>query len=198
MQIDESSDIITVNGENIGYKEHIFIMLNKPAGVICATRDKLTPTVIGLIPQELRRRELFPAGRLDKDTRGFVLITDDGSFAHEILSPRRHVEKEYEVWLESPLSSGTVERFAQGITIDGGEECLPAKLIPIEERFARIIICEGKYHQIKRMFEAVGNKVTGLRRIRIGGLYLDDSLPEGQCRELSDEETALIRSKEIK
>ena len=129
-RIDEENDTVTLDGQRIVYRKYVYIMLNKPAGVICATKDRLTQTVIDLIPPELRRKGLFPAGRLDKDTRGFVLITDDGALAHDILSPRRHVEKEYEVTLESPAKAEYEHILADGIVIDGlsGEESENASL----------------------------------------------------------------------
>lgn len=197
LQIDENKDRVEVSGKAVGYRKNVYIMLNKPAGVICATRDRISQTVLDLIPEDMRRRSLFPAGRLDKDTRGFVLITDDGAFGHEILSPKHHVEKEYEVWLRDPIKNALCDIFAAGIVIDGEEKCEPAVLITTDDpKFVRLIIHEGKYHQIKRMFEAVGNLVVGLRRIRIGGLFLDASLAEGQCKALTDDEIVMIQKKE--
>ena len=198
-KIDEDKDTVTVNGVPVVYRKFIYIMLNKPSGIICATRDELSQTVIDLIPKELYRKGLFPAGRLDKDTRGFVLITDDGALAHDILSPRRHVEKEYEVTLERPALKEYEQKLADGITINGQsggepEKCLPAKIFFTDDPFTvRLVICEGKYHQIKRMAEALGNRVTALKRIRIGNIRLDPDLPEGQCREISHKEIADIR-----
>ncbi|MBR6101675.1 MAG: rRNA pseudouridine synthase [Ruminococcus sp.] len=183
--VDEQSDEVCISGERIGYREHVYIMLNKPAGVVCATKDRLTETVLELIPPELRRRGLFPAGRLDKDTEGFVLITDDGELAHRMLSPRSHVPKTYFVRLETPVSEDTAARFSAGITIDGGELCLPAELtftdVPNE---CLLVLHEGKFHQVKRMFAAVGNRVTYLKRVRIGALELDEKLPLGACLEI--------------
>lgn len=196
MKIDPASDIIAINGREILYKEYIYIMLNKPAGVICATRDRLSDTVIGLLPPEFSRRGLFPAGRLDKDTEGFVLITDDGELAHRMLSPKNHVEKEYAVTLERPAEERYRELFREGITIDGGEKCMPAEIIFTEnEKVVRLILHEGKFHQVKRMMEAVGNKVTHLRRIRIGGITLDENLPLGGCREILHKEIQEIYAK---
>lgn len=198
--IDPQKDEITVRGRKIIYREHVYIMLNKPAGVVCATRDELSPTVLGLIPESLRRKGLFPAGRLDKDTEGFVFITDDGELAHRMLSPKSHVEKEYEVTLDTPADHAWETVFAEGMTIDGGEKCLPAKLIFTEkENVVRLIICEGKFHQVKRMMEAVGSKVIFLKRIRIGGIVLDEKLPLGECREILHKELeTLLCKKEIK
>ena len=185
VQINENSDEICVGGEVIGYREHIYIMLNKPQGVVCATRDGLSQTVLELIPPELRRRGLFPAGRLDKDTEGFVLITDDGALAHRMLSPKSHVPKTYLVQTAYPVTDELVPVFAAGLTIDGGEVCLPAELTLTDDPFrCRLVIREGKYHQVKRMFEACGNRVTSLKRISIGRLALDENLPLGGCLEI--------------
>ncbi len=177
------------------YREHIYIMLNKPAGVVCATRDRLSETVLELIPREIRRKNLFPAGRLDKDTEGFVLITDDGEFAHAILSPKRHVDKRYFAVLENPACEEDVKLFALGMTIDGGEKCLPAKLELTENpKEVFITLREGKYHQIKRMAEASGNRIVYLRRVSIGGLELDKRLKAGECREISPEELRQLKN----
>ena len=189
MKIDPEKDIIAIGGKKLAYRQFMYIMLNKPDGVICATRDGLSSTVLELIPEELRRKGLFPAGRLDKDTEGFVFITDDGALAHKMLSPKSHVEKEYVVTLENPYEERYAEIFASGMTIDGGEECLPARLIPTDDsHIVHLILHEGKYHQVKRMMEAVGNKVTHLQRIRMGGITLDPSLASGECREITAEE----------
>ena len=185
VQIDEHSDEVQISGETVGYREHIYIMLNKPRGVVCATRDGLSQTVLELIPPELRRRGLFPAGRLDKDTEGFVLITDDGALAHRMLSPKSHVPKTYLVRTAYPVTEELIPAFAEGLTIDGGEVCLPAELTPSDDPFqCTLTIHEGKYHQVKRMFETCGNKVTFLKRISIGRLALDENLPLGGCLEI--------------
>lgn len=185
LSVNEERDTVAVDGEAIVYRKHVYIMLNKPAGVICATKDRLTETVLELIPPELRRDGLFPAGRLDKDTEGFVLITDDGELAHRMLSPKSHVPKTYFVRLEQPLEPSLKERFKQGLVIDGGEQCLPAELIPGEDPFeCRLILHEGKFHQVKRMFQGCGNRVTYLKRIQIGALPLDPKLPLGGCLEI--------------
>lgn len=193
MKIDPSFDSVTNGGRSVTYRKHIYIMLNKPAGVVCATRDRLSETVLELIPEDLRREGLFPAGRLDKDTVGFVFITDDGELAHEILSPKKHVEKKYFARLEKPVSDKDIDAFAGGLNIDDGEKCLPA-VLEASDKPSEVFITlrEGKYHQIKRMAEAIGNKILYLKRISIGGLELDPSLPEGQCRELTPEEISLL------
>ena len=181
----ESADVI-VDGDRIEYKKHIYIMLNKPQGYVCSTHDSDSPTVLSLVPDNLMRDGLFPAGRLDKDTEGFVLITDDGELAHKMLAPKSHVPKEYEVTLEKPYENSYAERFAEGIIIDGGEKCLPAEFIPDEHDTKKciLILHEGKYHQVKRMFLALGNKVVHLKRSAIGGMRLDKRLSKGECLEI--------------
>ena len=196
MHVDPEKDEIIIGGKPILYRQYMYIMLNKPAGVVCATRDELSETVLELIPPELRRKGLFPAGRLDKDTEGFVFITDDGALAHKMLSPRSHVEKEYEVTLERPAEESYKELFASGMTIDGGEKCMPAQLFfTDDDHMVRLILHEGKFHQVKRMMEAAGNKVTFLRRTRIGGIELDPTLPLGGCREILNKETLKLYAK---
>lgn len=190
---DPASEEISVSGRILA-AGRCYIMMNKPAGVISATVSAGERTVLDLLPPQLQRRGLFPAGRLDKDTTGFMLITDDGPFAHEILSPRRHVEKEYEALLEHPADAADIEAFARGIRLGDGTEYAPAVLELDDARTtARIVIREGKYHQVRRMFEAVGNRVAALRRLRIGGLYLDDTLAPGAARLMTPEEVSQIR-----
>lgn len=194
--VDPEKDEIIIGGKPVLYRQYMYIMLNKPAGVVCATRDELSETVLELIPPELRRKGLFPAGRLDKDTEGFVFITDDGALAHKMLSPKSHVEKEYEVTLEHPAEESYAELFASGMTIDGGEKCMPAQLFFTDnDCVVRLILHEGKYHQVKRMMEAAGNRVTFLRRTRIGGIELDPALPLGGCREILHKETLKLYAK---
>lgn len=189
VKLDTEKDIVAYNGKELIYREFMYIMLNKPDGVVCATRDELSETVLQLLPPELIRKGLFPAGRLDKDTEGFVFITDDGALAHKMLSPKSHVEKEYIVTLEKPYEEKYKDIFANGVTIDGGEKCMPATIIFTDDvMVVRLILHEGKYHQVKRMMQAVGNKVTHLKRIRIGGIALDETLSPGKAREITREE----------
>lgn len=190
-KIDAGRDTVTLRGETVGYKKHLYIMLNKPAGVVCATRDGLSETVLELLPPELRRAGLFPAGRLDKDTVGFVLITDDGALAHRILSPKSHVDKKYFVRLRDDIPDGAEMIFAGGMELDG-EKCLPAVLKRLAPLECELTLREGKYHQIKRMFEALGNEVVYLKRESIAGIELDKNLPEGHARELTDDELAKL------
>ena len=192
-KIEPGSDVVLLSGREIKYKKHIYIMLNKPAGIVTATRDSLSKTVLELIPPDLRRSGLFPAGRLDRDTVGFVLITDDGDLAHRILSPKSHVEKRYFVRLQDDISPETASVFAGGMELSD-KRLLPAELEVLGLRECIITLKEGKYHQIKRMFEAVGNKVVYLKRIMIAGISLDENLEEGECRELSQDEEIMIKS----
>ncbi len=186
VKINPDKDTVCVDGKEILYKEHVYIMLNKPQGVVCSTRDGLSPTVLSLIPENLNRKGLFPAGRLDKDTEGFVLITDDGELAHRMLAPKSHVPKLYYVMLESAVGDNYKERFNEGITLKSGEKCLPAGFIADEEsdRACQVILHEGMFHQVKRMFEALDNSVVFLKRIRIGSLNLDPNLLPGECKEI--------------
>ena len=194
--VDPDVDEIDVKGYNFTAKEHIYIMLNKPQGVISATTDPAKKTVIDIIPPELKRRSLFPAGRLDRDTVGLLIITDDGAFAHKIMSPAHHVFKTYEATLSFPIDENDIRKLEEGITLGDGTECLPAKAKAFTTvdglPAAEIKIREGKYHQVKRMFHALGNNVEHLRRIQIGSLKLDTSLAEGECREMTAEELELV------
>ena len=193
MKINAAEDDVRLDGERIEYKKFIYIMLNKPQGVVCSTRDGLSPTVLSLIPENLRRSGLFPAGRLDKDTEGFVLITDDGELAHRILSPKNHVPKRYYVRLEKPLEEGYEQLFEQGITLSDGVKCMPARLERAESEYTCFVtLNEGMFHQIKRMFEALGNKVNYLKRISIGGIVLDEKLALGECIEIMHKEIKKI------
>ena len=194
---DPDKNIIAIDGKAVNYKKHIYIMLNKPQGVVSATEDRDHPTVIDLVPKGLRRDGLFPAGRLDGDTVGFVLITDDGDFAHEILSPKNHIMKTYHATLQRDLTQEDIDAFKNGIELKDGTLCLEAEVTAIDsdKPMAQIKICEGKYHQVKRMFAALGNKVLYLKRVKMGELSLDESLEEGQCREITPEELKLIKQR---
>jgi len=193
------TDTITVSGKALVLKKHLYIMMNKPGGVVCATWDPAAWTVINLLPAELRRDGLFPAGRLDKDTEGFVLITDDGVFAHEILSPRRRLPKTYYVQLDGVLNEEAVTAgFAKGVDIGGGQAASAAELRVLqngERPQVEVTIYEGMYHQIKRMFARYSLSVLYLKRLQIGGLKLDPALRPGECRELTAEERALLQGK---
>ena len=182
----DTDDEIIVNGVTVRYRKHIYIMLNKPSGYVCSTKDGQSPTVLELVPPELMRKGLFPAGRLDKDTEGFVLLTDDGELAHRMLSPKSHVPKTYFVRLEKEWEKDYERIFSSGMEIDGGEKCLPAQFSGNEENpfECTLTLHEGKFHQVKRMFSALGNKVVYLKRISIGKIALDENLPLGKCLEI--------------
>lgn len=198
LKVDPEGDEIRVDGRVYGYQEHLYLMLNKPQGVVSATDDKVHRTVLDLVPPELRRRGLFPAGRLDRDTVGFVLITDDGEFAHNILSPRHHVPKTYEAGLDGPIGENELSVLAQGVVLGDGTKCRPAELTVLqygERPLIQIVIVEGRYHQIKRMFAAVGRRVLTLKRTKIGGLALDPSLKEGDCIAISPSNLEKIQMK---
>lgn len=192
---DDEKDIICVNGEQLDFQRFVYIMLNKPKGVVSATNDKNEKTVIDLVPKEFKGRNLFPAGRLDITTTGFVLVTDDGDFAHRILSPKNHIEKTYEARLAESVTEGQLEAVRNGIGLKDGTKCLPAKVTVLadgEKPLVEIKICEGKYHQIKRMFAAAGNGVIELKRTQMGRLTLDPGLKEGECRLLDAHEVQKI------
>lgn len=192
---DDEKDTVTVNGEQLDFQRFVYIMLNKPKGVVSATNDKNEKTVIDLVPKEFKGRNLFPAGRLDITTTGFVLVTDDGDFAHRILSPKNHIEKTYEARLAESVTEGQLEAVRNGIGLKDGTKCLPAKVTVLadgEKPVVEIKICEGKYHQIKRMFAAAGNGVIELKRTQMGRLTLDPSLKEGECRLLDAHEVQKI------
>ena len=193
--IDTAKDDIDVKGYNFTLRDHIYIMMNKPAGVITATEDKHKQTVLDLVPPDLKRRSLFPCGRLDRDTTGLLILTDDGELCHKILSPSHKVFKTYIARLEKPLSDGDIEVLEKGILLADGTQCLPAKVKYFTDdgfNCAEIKIREGKYHQVKRMFAATGNYVEALKRVRTGALELDPDLAEGECRELTGEEIKLL------
>ena len=184
-QVDEIEMTITVNHQKIDYQEFHYFLLNKPKGYLSATVDAFTPTVLDLIHEPYRN--LSPCGRLDKDTTGLMLILDNGKLSHFLLSPVSHVEKEYLVTVNHPLKKELPELFLKGITLDDGYQCLPSQLTIINETQAHVILKEGKYHQIKRMFEALGYYVIDLHRERMDTLTLGD-LKEGEYRSLTDEE----------
>lgn len=185
---------ITFNGQALDYKKYVYILMNKPKGVLSASSDKNKKTVVDLVPEHLRRQGLFPVGRLDKDTTGFLIITDDGEFAHKAISPKYEVYKNYIVTLDGKLTDDMVKAFAEGIVLADGTLCRKAELEILSENVARVKICEGKYHQIKRMFGVVGLGVNELKRVSVGGLSLPENLAEGDCVELSTQEIAAIFS----
>lgn len=175
---------IVFGGQTLEYKEYIYILMNKPKGVISASSDRNKQTVVDLVPQELKRNNLFPVGRLDKDTTGLLIITDDGEFAHNAISPKKDVLKTYIATLDGEVTEEMVNIFSQGVVLADGTVCKKAYLKPIGKNKAEIKIGEGKYHQIKRMFGVVGLGVNELCRTGFGALVLPDDLSEGDCREL--------------
>lgn len=194
-KIDENTAEVFVEGRRICYKKFVYLMLNKPQGYICATQDKKQETVLDLVPEEYRHFDLFPAGRLDIDTVGLCLLTNDGDLAHKILSPAGHIPKTYIATVDGMLTENEVEIFAQPMDL-GDFVAQPARLEIISasnaESVAVVTIAEGKFHQIKRMFEKTGLKVVHLKRTAMNKLLLDESLGEGEMRELTDEELELL------
>jgi pseudouridine synthase len=191
---DPELDEIAVNGRILNVKKNVYYMMNKPAGVLSAARDTHARTVVDLLPPEMQRRGLFPAGRLDRDTEGLLLITDDGAFAHRMLAPKSHVFKRYEAVLESPVAPEDAARFENGLVLED-MTCLPAGLRVLEAGAnPRVLvrIREGKFHQVKRMFLAIGNRVLQLRRVQIGALRLDPALTPGETRELTPDELEAV------
>lgn len=195
---DTQQDTISIDGQPLNVKKFVYYMMNKPAGVLSAARDTRAQTVVDLLPPEMQRRGLFPAGRLDKDTEGLLIITDDGAFAHRMLAPKSHVFKLYEAVLAAPVSAGDISRFENGLELNG-MTCLPAGLSvlePGENPLVLVKIREGKFHQVKRMFLALGNEVLHLKRVRIGALVLDKGLAPGAARELTEKELESVFSEE--
>ena len=191
-KIDSERCEITLDGQVLNVKQHVYIMLNKPAGYVSATEDNLNRTVMELVPKELYRKGLFPAGRLDKDTEGLMIITDDGDFAHKLTSPRNHVFKTYYAELDKTPNRENINSFEEGMVLEDGTALMPAKLAVLSDKKARVVIGEGKFHQVKKMFAARGIKVLYLKREKIGGLELDSDLPKGSCRELSKSDKDVI------
>ena len=194
IKVDTDTDSIALDGAVIGYKEHVYYMMNKPSGVVSATEDRDERTVLDILPTELIRDGLFPAGRLDKDTTGLLIITDDGDYAHRMLSPKKHVDKTYTATLDREPDSDIAGAFAEGMTLADGTVCKPAVAEPLGDKRVRVVISEGKYHQVKRMFAAAGYKVEALDRVKIGALDLDSELNMGEVREMEADEAAKVFS----
>lgn len=187
-QIDENTAVITVGGVPVNYSKYFYIMMNKPAGVLSASADKRCKTAIDLLDDKDKRDDLFIAGRLDKDTTGLLIITNDGDFAHNILSPKKHVFKTYIAELEKDILDNYAEEFEKGIVLADGYTCKSAAFTKIDNRKCKLEIREGKFHQIKRMFAALDNRVVSLKRIKMGTLLLDNSLGMGEYRHFNDNE----------
>ena len=192
IKVNSNIDTITIDGEILKFKKHIYLMLNKPKGYVSATEDKIDKTVLDLVPSEFSHRNLFPAGRLDKDTTGLMIITDDGEFAHNILSPQKHIKKTYNVTIDIPLTNEMVAGFKNGIMLNDGE-CKTASLEITSEYTGIVTLTEGRYHQIKRMFGCFGAKVVELQRISMGNFTLPNNLKLGECREFTEEELKKIQ-----
>mgnify|MGYP003308676133 CR=1 FL=1 len=190
IKIDTNNTKVVINGEEIIFQKNVYLILNKPKNYVSATKDNQDKTVLDLVPKEYLHRNLFPAGRLDKDTTGLMIITDDGEFAHNILSPRKHVKKEYEVTLDIPVTEAMVKGFKEGVNLNDGE-CKSAVLEITGEYTAKVTITEGRYHQIKRMFGCYG-----ANRICMGNLYLPKELKLGEVKELAQKELQEIQGKE--
>lgn len=198
LQIDPQTDRITLDNADVSYEPFVYLMLNKPKGVVSATDDKTHTTVLDLVPPELFRSDLFPAGRLDKDTTGFVLLTNDGDFAHRILAPGSHIKKHYEVQIDGRLTQEEETYIRNGTVLADGYECMPCGLTLLaDEDWPKyeIVLQEGKYHQIKRMFGTVQKGVVELKRTKMGALSLDENLKEGECRKIVHKELELILCK---
>lgn len=195
--VNPAENIIEMNGQKLLYRKYIYLMMNKPKGVISATTDTKQKTVFDILPEEYKCFDLFPAGRLDIDTEGFVLMTNDGQLAHEILSPKKHVKKQYYAHVAGIVDKSDIEAFEEGVILDDGYKTLPAQLEIIksgEISEIKLSIVEGKFHQVKRMFEAVDKKVVYLKRLSMGMLKLDESLKLGECKELNENDIELLKA----
>lgn len=192
MKVDPQTAVILLDGEPLGYEKFTYVMLHKPAGVLTATEDRRQETVLDLLPPELRRRALSPVGRLDKDTEGLLLLTNDGQLAHRLLSPKSHVDKVYYARVDGALEPGDIAAFAAGMTLGDGLECLPAGLEILSPTEALVTLREGKFHQVKRMLAARGKPVLYLKRLSMGWLRLDPALAPGAWRMLTEEERSAL------
>ena len=186
---------VELDGKTVSYEKFCYYMLNKPVGILSATDDKKQKTVIDLFPAELKKKNLFPVGRLDKDTTGLLIITNDGDFAHRVISPRSEIVKTYHAVTETPVNDADIEAFRQGIVLADGTKCLPAGLEKLPDGSCLVRVMEGKYHQVKRMLASRGKPVTALMRLSIGGLELDKGLLPGQFRQLSEKELCSVNKK---
>ncbi len=196
IHVDPENSNIEIRGTLLNYRRFIYVMMNKPAGVISATSDNKLRTAIDLLPEEFSCFDLFPAGRLDIDTEGMLLLTNDGQMAHDLLSPKKHVDKRYFAIIDGVVTDNDTKRFKEGVDLDDGYRTMPAELEIIKSgprSEIELVLHEGKFHQVKRMFEAVGKKVNYLKRIQMGGLKLDNALEPGECRELSTDEVVLLK-----
>ncbi len=192
-KVNTDKDTVLLDGKKITYKKFIYVMINKPEGVLSASDDKSRVTVVDLVKERFFRDGLFPVGRLDKNTTGLLIVTDDGDFGHKVISPKSYIEKEYIVGLDKPIADSDIEKLQSGITLADGTACRPAKVKVLDDRKTiSMVITEGKYHEIKRMLGTVDIGVETLKRIRIGQLYLNTNLSAGDCIELTNEDLALV------
>ncbi len=199
IHVDPEVDEVLVNGERVVYKPVVYLMMNKPAGVISATTDKVDETVVDLLEEEFTYYDIHPVGRLDKDTVGLLILTNDGKLSHDLLSPKKHVPKTYYAEIDGQVTEADVKAFAKGLNINDEYVTLPADLVIMksgETSEIQVTIYEGKYHQIKRMFLNRGKEVTYLKRISMGALQLDETLEEGMSRELTEEELVLLQQRD--
>lgn len=194
-RFDEKTAEITCGGKTLSYEKFVYIMMNKPKGVISASEGKKEKTVVDILPEDMKRKNLFPAGRLDKDTTGFILITDDGDFAHKILSPKNHIPKTYIATLDKPFDEKVVKAFENGVELKD-TVCQKAEIEPLDGDFTKAVVTirQGMYHQIKRMFGKFGLAVLELERIKMGALELDKSLSLGDCRYMTKEELNMVKN----
>lgn len=191
MHVDPENCTIEVNGELLNYRRFVYVMMNKPCGIVSATWDDKYATVVDILPDRFKHFNLFPVGRLDIDTEGLILLTNDGKLAHELLSPRKHVAKRYYALVDGTVTSENIMEFRESIVLEDGYRTLPADLSIIKTgklSEVELVLYEGKFHQVKRMFQALGKKVKYLKRIEMGGLGLDEGLKPGECRELTEDE----------
>ncbi len=186
---------VELDGNPVSYEKFCYYMLNKPAGILSATDDKKQKTVIDLFPTELKKKNLFPVGRLDKDTTGLLIITNDGDFAHRVISPKSEIVKTYHAMTEGAVDDADIEAFRQGVVLGDGTKCLPAELEKLPDGSCLVRVMEGKYHQVKRMLASRGKPVTALKRLSIGGLELDNSLLPGEFRQLTENELCSVNKK---
>ncbi|MCB2342539.1 16S rRNA pseudouridine(516) synthase [Clostridium estertheticum] len=197
MKVDPEKAVIKVSGDEINYRKYIYLVMNKPSGVVSATVDRNDETVIDLIDDQYRAFKPFPIGRLDKDTVGLLLITNDGELNHKLIAPKNHVDKVYYAEINKFIDASDINTFKKGVVIDDGYKCMPAELevLTANENGSEVMVTiqEGKFHQVKRMFESVNKSVMFLRRVSFGPLKLDEDLVEGQCRELSEDEINLLK-----
>lgn len=198
VHVDPEVQEVTVHDDIVEYREFIYLMMHKPPGLLSATEDHRQETVVDILQEEDKIFEPFPVGRLDKDTEGLLLLTNDGQLSHQLLSPKKHVPKTYYAKIDGEVTEDDIQAFQQGVTLDDGYETLPAELKILEagpESQIEITIVEGKFHQVKRMFQAVGKTVTYLKRLSMGELKLDEDLELGEYRELTDEELELLQQR---